>query len=93
MKPEKLSLKGIKNVLSRGEMKQVMAGSGGDGGSGGGGGCTYYIIPAATFYCHDSTGYILGTATTNCCSNTAGALQACQNATYPAYTSYVTGPC
>ena len=29
MKKEKLSLKSIKNVLSRGEMKKIMAGSGG----------------------------------------------------------------
>jgi hypothetical protein len=29
MKKEKLSLKGIKNVLSRIEMKRIMAGSGG----------------------------------------------------------------
>lgn len=29
MKTEKLSLNGIKNVLSRAEMKKVMAGSGG----------------------------------------------------------------
>ena len=29
MKKEKLSLKGIKNVLSRGEMRKIMAGSGG----------------------------------------------------------------
>ncbi|MDB4903002.1 MAG: hypothetical protein JWQ63_2283 [Mucilaginibacter sp.] len=28
MKTEKLSLKGIKNVLSRGELKRIMAGSG-----------------------------------------------------------------
>lgn len=28
MKPEKLSLHGIKNVLSRAEMKKIMAGSG-----------------------------------------------------------------
>jgi len=31
MKTEKLSLKGIKNVLSRAEMKKIMAGSGSDG--------------------------------------------------------------
>jgi hypothetical protein len=31
MKKEKLSLKGIKNVLSRDEMKMIMAGSGGGG--------------------------------------------------------------
>jgi hypothetical protein len=34
MKTEKLSLKGIKSVLSRRELKRIMA-----GGSGGGGGC------------------------------------------------------
>jgi len=34
MRTEKLSLKNIKNVLSRSEMKRVMAGSGG-------GGCNY----------------------------------------------------
>lgn len=31
MKTEKLNLKSIKNVLSRAEMKKVMAGSGGSG--------------------------------------------------------------
>ncbi|MFI5139574.1 MAG: hypothetical protein ACHQIM_17270 [Sphingobacteriales bacterium] len=30
MKTEKMSLKSIKNVLSRAEMKKIMAGSGGD---------------------------------------------------------------
>ncbi|HVW12401.1 MAG TPA: hypothetical protein VHB54_01180 [Mucilaginibacter sp.] len=38
MKKDKLSLKGIKNVLSRDEMKMIMAGSG-SGGPGGSGGC------------------------------------------------------
>jgi hypothetical protein len=44
MKTEKLSLKSIKNVLSRAEMKTIMAGSdGGGGGTGGGsGGCPNY---------------------------------------------------
>ncbi|MDP9046724.1 MAG: hypothetical protein M3N14_01220 [Bacteroidota bacterium] len=92
MKTEKLSLKRVKNALSRGEMKKIMAGSGG-GPDGGGGGCSSTILPPATFYCHDSTGYILGTMTSSCCSNTATALQLCENATYPEYTSYVTGPC
>jgi len=32
MKKEKLSLKNIKNVLSKAEMKKIMAGSGGCGG-------------------------------------------------------------
>lgn len=31
MKMQKLSLKGVKNVLSRAEMKNIMAGSGGGG--------------------------------------------------------------
>ena len=39
MKTEKLSLKSIKNVLSRAEMKKIMAGSGGGGNGGGPGGC------------------------------------------------------
>ncbi|MDB4903000.1 MAG: hypothetical protein JWQ63_2281 [Mucilaginibacter sp.] len=34
MKTEKMSLKGIKNVLSRAEMKKIMAGSGGCGTNG-----------------------------------------------------------
>jgi len=36
MKIEKLSLRNVKNVLSRAELKQIMAGSGGGGGGGGG---------------------------------------------------------
>jgi len=36
MKIQKLSLSGIKNVLSRAELKTIMAGSGGGGGGGGG---------------------------------------------------------
>jgi hypothetical protein len=40
MKTEKLSLKGIKNVLSRAELKKVMAGGSGGGNCvGTGGGC------------------------------------------------------
>ena len=38
MKREKLSLSGIKNALSRAELKNIMAGSG-PGGGGGGGSC------------------------------------------------------
>lgn len=34
MQTEKLSLKGITNVLSRRELKKIMAGSGGGGGNG-----------------------------------------------------------
>jgi len=93
MKKEKLNLKSIKNTLTRTELKLIMAGSGGTGGGTGGGNCTPQTIPPATFYCHDSTGYILGHTTTGCCSGTSGALQACQLATYPEFTSYVTGPC
>jgi hypothetical protein len=89
MKTEKLSLKGIKNVLGRADLKKIMAGSG--GGNLGGSGCTPYIQPEATFYCHDSTGYVLGSIYTNCCSSTPQALTSCQ-VTY-AYTTYVTGPC
>ncbi len=37
MKIEKLSLGSVKNVLSRAELKKIMAGSGGTGGTGGGG--------------------------------------------------------
>jgi hypothetical protein len=90
MKKEKLNLKSIKKVLSRTELKTIMAGSTIGGGTGG---CTPYIIPAAVFACHDSTGYVVGHATTNCCSHTAGALQACNNVTYPTVTYSVTGPC
>ncbi|WP_219226917.1 hypothetical protein [Pedobacter antarcticus] len=37
MKIEKLSLSNVKNVLSRAELKSIMAGSGSGGGGGGGG--------------------------------------------------------
>ena len=40
MKTQKLSLKSVKNALSRAEMRNIMAGSGGGGGGGGGGNCT-----------------------------------------------------
>ncbi|MDB5016221.1 MAG: hypothetical protein JWQ84_1053 [Mucilaginibacter sp.] len=39
MKKERLSLNAIKNVLSRAELKKIMAGGSGGGGSTGGGGC------------------------------------------------------
>ena len=38
MKFEKLSLASVKNVLSRAELRKIMAGSGNGGGNGGGGG-------------------------------------------------------
>lgn len=41
MKIKKLSLSNVKNVLSRAELKSIMAGSGSSGGGGGGGGGGY----------------------------------------------------
>ena len=56
MKTQKLNLKSIKNVLSRAEMKKIMAGSGG------GGGCdvngvacapwTFPFIPCCSGFCY-----------------------------------------
>jgi hypothetical protein len=89
MKKQKLSLSGVKNALGRNEMRNIMAGSG--GGNQGGSGCSPNITPEQTFYCHDSSGYTLGSIYTNCCSSTPQALQQCQ-VTW-AYTTKVTGPC
>jgi len=54
MKIEKLSLNGIKNVLSRAELKKIMAGSGG-----GGPGCENggWEIPCCTCYTSESQTY------------------------------------
>jgi len=90
MKKEKLNLRSIATVLSRKELKTIMAGS--TSGGGGTPDCNI-IFPAASFACHDSTGYVLGHAMTRCCSYQQGALDACNHVTYPALTSYVTGPC
>jgi hypothetical protein len=88
MKKEKMSLKSIKNLLNRTELKTIMAGS---GGGNSGGGCTNNISPDAYFQCHDSTGYTLGSIYGSCCKNTPQALAQCQQ-TWP-YTTYLTGPC
>ncbi|MDP9047329.1 MAG: hypothetical protein M3N14_04280 [Bacteroidota bacterium] len=67
MRTEKLSLKSIKNVLSRAEMKKIMAGSGPGGGppgGGGGGGCVsagnfcWLCCPGAS--CIDYGGGMMG---------------------------------
>lgn len=55
MKTEKLNLKSIKNVLSRAEMKKIMAGSGG-GGTGGTDSCP---VNTPVYSCYDaSTGNV-----------------------------------
>ncbi|MES2109050.1 MAG: hypothetical protein V4577_09900 [Bacteroidota bacterium] len=48
MKKEKLNLKGIKNALSRGELKEIMAGSGG-----GGGACDDRPCMGTVYICYD----------------------------------------
>jgi len=55
MKTEKLSLKSIKNVLSRAEMKKIMAGSGGGNCAGGNATCGWvdglFVTCCAGFSC------------------------------------------
>jgi len=48
MKKEKLNLKGIRNVLSRNELKEIMAGSGG-----GGGACDERPCMGTVYICYD----------------------------------------
>jgi hypothetical protein len=77
MKIERLNLKGIKNALNKDELKKIMAGSGTGTGTGGTG-CTWQCTPQ-TLYCHDSTGYILGTVSEiTFCSYNVCALPVCQ---------------
>jgi hypothetical protein len=93
MKKEKLSLNGIKNVLSRTELKNIMAGSSG-GGSGTGGSCgTVQLLPPQPFQCHDTTGFVLGTIYSGYCnSNPCGTVLATCKMSFP-NTSYATGQC
>ena len=49
MKREKLTLKGVKTVLNREELREIMAGGCGKppGGPGGGGSCDSYLNPSS----------------------------------------------
>ena len=91
MKKEKLSFKGIKNVISRDELKNIMAGSGpGTPGGGGGGtppGCQP-CMPSCTnvlVYCADSNGASIGTILATTCDH-YGQVQLCKMAGYTATT-------
>jgi hypothetical protein len=86
MKTKSLSFEGIRNALSRKELKEIMAGSGGGGGGGGGTGCPIACAPncvsSIVVYCHGGgQGYLLGTTTAYTC-NAEGQLQACFAAGY-----------
>jgi hypothetical protein len=80
MKREKLSLKSIKNVLSRTELKNIMAGSTGGGGGSGGGGCPIPCAPncinSILVYCRNSLGQNIGNVLGTTC-NKEGQLQEC----------------
>jgi hypothetical protein len=93
MKVEKLSLKGIKNVLSRAELKRIMAGSSG-GGGGGGGGCPIPCAPNCNtlveLSCRNSSG-ILGNVDGYTC-NKEGQIQECYQAGYTT-TTFVVSDC
>lgn len=90
MKTKSLSFDGIKNALSRKELKEIMAGSGtgGGGGSGGGGGCPIACAPncdsIVVISCRTSS-QILGNVDGNTC-NAEGQLQECYAAGYTATT-------
>ena len=87
MKIQKLSLKSIKNVLSRTEMKEIMAGSGGGtgGGGSGGGGCPIPCAPncntSVLIYCYGSGGTYQGQVLGYTC-NHEGQIQACISGGY-----------
>jgi len=82
MKFEKLSLASVKNVLSRAELRKIMAGSGpggtsgggGTGGGGGGGGTS----GGQGCYTAPSTGIDGCPAGTSCVSNGYGSSGTCQ---------------
>ncbi|MDB5136129.1 MAG: hypothetical protein JWP37_2732 [Mucilaginibacter sp.] len=82
MGTKKLSFKDISNVLSRAELKNIMAGSsgGGPGGGGGGGGCPIPCAPncnnSVLIYCRNSSGANIGTVLGNTCDH-EGQLQEC----------------
>ena len=85
MRKEKLSLKAVKNVLNRDELKKIMAGSGTGTGTGGTGGpgCVQ-CAPACSsvlIFCYDSTGHNRGSVLGTTCV-LAGQLQDCLNAGY-----------
>jgi hypothetical protein len=85
MKVQKMSFASIKNVLSRTEMKKIMAGSSSGGGGGGGGGCPIPCAPncntSVLIYCVDSSMNERGTVLGNTC-NLEGQLAQC-SASYP----------
>jgi len=70
MKTEKLSLSGIKNVLSRAELKKIMAGSGGCVGFGIACNGTTGNTCCEGYYCNGAWGGGLGTC--DYCSNDPG---------------------
>jgi|GEM_PF-2562990 len=88
MKTKKLSLKGIKNQLSREELKQITAGSSGSGGGTGGGGCPIPCAPncnnSVLIFCHNAAGTNLGTVLGDTC-NQFGQVQECARV-YPTTT-------
>jgi hypothetical protein len=93
MKKERMSLKSIKNVLSRAEMKNIMAGSGSGGGSGSGTCGNVQLLPMMPFACHDRTGFVLGTIYSGYCnSNPCGTVFVTCQMSFP-HTSYATGVC
>lgn len=64
MMKERLNLKSIKNVLSRDELKKIMAGStGGGGGTGGSGGCQNMGLAIPCCQCYNANGYVCMTNT------------------------------
>jgi hypothetical protein len=67
MKTEKLSLKSIKNVLSRAELKKIMAGSGG--------GCNTCVSPNECCECLDNHGNPTGTYVSYCSGGLSCAIQ------------------
>ncbi|WP_143007922.1 hypothetical protein [Pedobacter antarcticus] len=64
MKIEKLSLSNVKNVLSRAELKSIMAGSG----TGGDGGSPFTPGGTGSGACGTHYSYCISGPNTNCCS-------------------------
>lgn len=64
MKIEKLSLSNVKNVLSRAELKSIMAGSG----TGGDGGSPFPPGGTGSGACGTHYSYCISGPNTNCCS-------------------------
>jgi hypothetical protein len=94
MKTKKLSLNGIRNELSREELREISAGSTGGGGGGGGGNCPIPCAPncnnSVLLYCHDASGLNLGTVLGNTCNQFAQ-VQECDRV-YPT-TTWVMSDC